>query len=200
MMRSIPLLLFITVCVTLLIGCEDNSTSDNAEATNQEITGEIYDTGKFRVLIPDGWTAFPIADVFADAPGTVNTSCVNIIKDGESDRDVHSKPYIRLTLYDSPEMLPSSGKEFLTGVEDVGPMQLGDHIWSGYAGEDHFGGYNEKVLGKLASLLSQEGEVCFDATIRLSYSSRKQKITLEDRDVQAILASAELSDSASAIK
>lgn len=80
----------------MLVGCHGTGDTDAAMDTDTEITGEIYDTGELRALVPDGWAAFPIPDVFADEPDAVKTSCFHIIKGGVSDRDIHAKPYIRL--------------------------------------------------------------------------------------------------------
>jgi len=158
----------------------DSSASDSAAVT---VPGEIYSTGEFQALVPEGWTAFPIADAFSD-DNTVDTSCVNIIKGGESDMDVFYKPYIRLDYYgpDTDMLKPSS--EWYENVEDIDTMQLGEYSWSGFTGTD---GY-----GKMAVLWAEKEDFQYQATICLEIEGKS--IGVEDADIQAILASVAPSD------
>lgn len=197
MKKILALLLAAAMCAAMLTGCggddksKENGKPDSGETgtsttTNPakpEVPGEMYDTGEFRALVPDGWAAFPITDVFSD-DNAADTSCFNIIKDGTSDLDLFSKPYVRFDYYgpDTQMMKPSS--EWYENVEEVAPMQLGSHSWSGFTGED---GY-----GKMAVLWAEEGDIQYQATIWLEVEDKK--ITLDDKDVQAILASVEPSD------
>lgn len=177
-------------------GCCSDNPVNTGELTEEptEVEGVFYDTGEFRALVPNGWMAFPISNVFAEESGAVKTSCFYIIKDGTSDRDVSSKPYIRLEYCGPDTRMTEPDDALLTNVEEVTPMQLGEHSWSGFTGEDRFGSYGKKVIGRIACLWAEEGEIQFEADIRLEFNGQKQKISLEDKDLQAILASVELSD------
>lgn len=193
--QRIPaLLLVVALCAVMLVGCHGNGDPDGARDTNTEITGEIYDTGELRALVPDGWAAFPIPDVFADEPDAVKTSCFHIIKDGASDRDIHAKPYIRLECLESGVQIADPDPALDKNLEDVGPLDLGGHSWSGYVCEDCFGGYGKPVIGKMAVLYTEDGNTLYEAVIRLEFNGQKGKISLEDRDVQAILASVQSSN------
>ena len=154
----------------------------------------FYDTGKLRALVPEGWAAFPVPDVFADEPGKMKTSCFYIIKGGTSDSDVHSKPYVMLEYYGSDIPVTEPDEVLFANVEEVSSMQIGERIWNGYVGEDLSGGYGNAVIGRMASLWTVENGVYLTATIRLEFDGQKDKISLEDKELQAILASVELSD------
>ena len=185
------------MCAAVFTGCEGPDAPvpiENSENNSLEVTGEMYDTGAFRALVPEGWTAFPIPDVFADEPDAVKTCCFHIIKDGTSAQDVHSKPYIQLEYYGPDTPMPEPDREQLKNVEDVAPLQLGAHTWIGFIGEDYFGGYGKGTIGRIACLWAEEGNIQYQAVIRLAFNGQKQKITLEDEDLQAILSSVELSD------
>ncbi len=175
-------------------GKPDASMSTKPDATAPEVSGEIYDTGELRALVPDGWAAFPIPDVFADEPDAVKTSCFHIIKDGISERDIHAKPYIRLECLEPDAQIAEPDPTLDKNAEDVGPLVLGDHSWSGYVCEDCFGGYGKPVIGKMAVLWTRVGNVGYEAVIRLEFNGQKEKISLEDSDVQAILASVQSSE------
>ena len=168
--------------------------STEPDTTASEITGEIYDTGELRALVPDGWAAFPIPDVFADEPDAVKTSCFHIIKGGVSDRDIHAKPYIRLECLEPGVQIADPDPALEKNVEDVGPLNLGGYSWNGYVFEDCFGGYGKPVIGKMAVLWTEAGSTRYEAVIRLEFNGQKGKISLEDDDVQAILASVQSSN------
>ena len=175
-------------------GKPDTSVSTEPDTTASEITGEIYDTGELRALVPDGWAAFPIPDVFADEPDAVKTSCFHIIKGGVSDRDIHAKPYIRLEYLEPGVQSTDPDPALEKNVEDVGPLNLGGYSWNGYVFEDCFGGYGKPVIGKMAVLWTEAGSTRYEAVIRLEFNGQKEKISLEDDDVQAILASVQSSN------
>lgn len=175
-------------------GKPDTSVSTKPDTMVPEVSGEIYDTGELRALVPDGWAAFPIPDVFADEPDTVKTSCFHIIKDGTSERDIHAKPYIRLECLEPDAQIADPDPALDKNVEDVGPLNLGGYSWSGYVCEDCFGGYWKPVIGKMAVLWTEAGSTRYKAVIRLEFNGQKEKISLEDDDVQAILASVQFSE------
>lgn len=73
-------------------------------------------------------------------------------------------------------------------------MDLGGHSWSGYVCEDCFGGYGKPVIGRMAVLCAEADGTRYEAVIRLGFNGQEGKISLEDRDVQAILASVQSSE------
>ena len=209
MKKLLALLLAFSMIAVMFAGCEDgdkpedttakpDSTQSNSSQTdttaatdpvvhNPDVAGEVYDTGEFMALVPEGWAAFPITDVFSD-DSAADTSCFNIIKDGTSDLDLFSKPYVRLDYYGPDTMMMKPSSEYYENVQDVAPVQLGDHLWSGFIGED---GY-----GKSAVLWLEEGNIQYQAIIWLEVEGKT--ISLDDPDVQAILASVAPSDGSAA--
>lgn len=173
MKKVLATLLATALCAAMLAGCSGSG--------KPKVTGEMYDTGAFRALVPGGWAAFPITDVFSDEHAA-DTSCFNIIKDGASDLDLFSKPYVRLDYYGPDTQMMKPSRENYENVEEVAPMQLGTHSWSGFTGEDGYG-------GRSAILWAEEGDIQYQAVIWLEAGN--EKITLDDEDVQAILASVE---------
>jgi len=197
MKKTIALLLAILMCAAMLSGCSNEeppkedtpkaSDSEKTESVTPTVPGKMYDTGAFSALVPEGWAAFPITDVFSE-DDAADPTCFNIIKGGQSDLDLFSKPYVRLDYYgpDTQMMKPSS--EYYENVEELDPMQLGSHSWSGFIGED---GY-----GKSAILWAEEGNIEYQAIVWLEIEN--EKISIKDTDVQAILASVVPSDGTAA--
>lgn len=184
MKKGFALVLTVIMCMILLSGCgKEKQDVTKQDAVKPDVPGTMYDTGEFKALVPEGWAAFPITDAFSE-DHAVDTSCFNIIKEGTSDLDLFSKPYVRLDYYGPDTMMMTPDSEYYENVEDVKPMQLGAHSWSGFIGED---GY-----GKSAVLWTEEGDIQYQAIIWLEVEGKT--ITLEDKDVQAILASVEPSD------
>lgn len=186
--------LVIALCAVTPAGCHGDKDTDTACDTTEEITGGIYDAGELHALVPDGWAAFPIPDVFAGEPDAVKTSCFHIIKGGLSEKDLHTKLYIRLELHRSDGQMTAPDPALYKNIEDAGPLDLGGHSWSGYVCEDCFGGYGKPVIGRMAVLCAEADGTRYEAVIRLGFNGQEGKISLEDRDVQAILASVQSSE------
>lgn len=198
-MRKLLVLLMAFAMVTaMLAGCEgnvkpgetakpDSSQTNTADAIDPKVPGEIYDTGEFRALVPEGWKAFPITDVFSDE-NAADATCFNIIKGGTSDLDLFSKPYVRLDYYGPDTMMMKPSSEYYENVQEIAPLQLGSHIWNGFVGEDAY--------GKSAILWLEEGDIQYQAIIWLEVDNTV--ISLDDEDVQAILASVQPSDGSAA--
>lgn len=191
--KTVLPLFVLSLFIVALVGCRQDPEIDAAADTSTEITGEIYDSGSLRTFVPDGWAAFPEPDVFAAEPDAVKSSCFHVIMGGTDYGDLHSKPYVSLELCGPDEQPTALDPEFNKDIESVGPLELGNRIWSGYVFYDCFGGYGKNVIGKMAILWSESDDVCFRAVLRLEFNGQEEKITMEDRDVQAILSHVELS-------
>ncbi|MBR5284189.1 MAG: hypothetical protein IKU27_03990 [Clostridia bacterium] len=193
MKRFLALLLSLMFCLSLLAACGDKETPQTSEtpdppaAAAPEVPGTIYDTGTFCALVPEGWAAFPISDVFSET-NAEDPTCFNIIKGGESDLDLFSKPYVRLDYYGPDTMMMKPSSEYYENVEEIDAMQLGSHCWNGFIGEDAY--------GKSAILWLEEGDLQYQAIIWLEIEN--EKISVDDEDVRAILASVAPSDGTTA--
>ena len=163
---------------------QGNSTQDtskegsDAVPAEAAIVGEEYDTGNFKVVVPNGWKHFPQHDMFSDDKNALNPNMLQIAKGAESELDVFSKPSITIT-YSGPDSDLSLIKDVYDNVEDMEDVVTGDHTWKVFRGESS--GY------KIFMLFEDQGKIQYQAYI--IYEAGNDKIDLNDADVQAILSS-----------
>lgn len=167
------------LCVALLVGCHQGDSLSQ----EKPVTGEMYDTGQFQILVPEPWKAIPIQDPFA-AGRPVMTDCVFLRKGGESDWKVTEKPYIRIDCYGAGEWENQPPDESLyRNVEQLPPMELGGLLWEGYTADNYQG---KAKIGSQAVLWTEDGIYTYQALVW--FKSGGDSISLDDGDVQAILA------------
>lgn len=145
---------------------------------------KIYDTGQFCALLPPGWTAFPVEDVFSDTPGAVKADRIHIIRGGTKVSDVKTNIYIILQYYGPGEPVEEPDPGGLQDTWTIAPFQTGEHLWYGFAGTDIQG---RARLGTSAVLWTQEGEHGYVVAFPLEFNN--QTLSLEDPELLAILAS-----------
>ncbi len=200
--KVIALLLALVLCTAMLVGCagdkEDktdegkNNTSDvtdegknNTEnvtdegknnTSNETAKGETYDAGNVSVLVPDGWKAFPVTDVFEEYDGEYDPTAVQVCKGGEEEWDIFTKPYMQINYYPDNSMYVSS--DWYDNVVELEPMQIGGYTWNGFTGTS---------LDYPMAVLYTDGDVQIQVSITLENTDGK--ISLDDADVQAIIAS-----------
>lgn len=139
MKKLITLLLALSM-LFCLIACGDNG-GENSEKTNntlEQITGETYDAGNVSVLVPDGWKAFAVADIWSEEENATDPDQINIVKGGESEFDLLSKPYIQVIHYE-PESMMVPSKDFYENAADLDPITSGSLTWEGFSGEGLLG-------------------------------------------------------------
>ena len=141
--------------------------------------GEFYDTDNFKVLVPDGWKAFPQHDVFNDDPKAMNPNILQICKGASSDMDLFSKPLITVNYAGKSTTMMAPSKAFYDNVEDMADVTTGEHVWSAYS--------CESMGQKMYMLFEDQGVIQFQAAV--AYETSGGSISLDDADVQAILAS-----------
>ena len=66
-MKKIAALLLALAMVLCLVACGEKAPE--APATPDEVKGKTHDTGAFTVLIPEGWLAVPVGDMWTDEDG-----------------------------------------------------------------------------------------------------------------------------------
>ena len=162
---------------------EPSAANEEPSATG-EIKGELYDAGNVTVFVPEGWKAFPQADVFSDEEGAVNPDVLRVCKGGETDWDLFSKPNIQINYWGPSVTGMLTDKDWYDNAEDIDPITTGEHNWIGYKGES--------LGSKLIILFEDLGNIQYQAT--LWYETDGGSISLEDPDVLAILASPFASD------
>ena len=199
MKKELAIFLAGILCLTLLAGCKEKTpeptTGKPAESTaattqNQptsgnapQLQGEWFDAGNVQTLVPEGWKAFPQKDVFAEDPDATDPDVLCICKDGQTDLDLLTKPFVRIDYYGPDTQMMGGLKDFYSNVEDLEPMQLGPYTWTGFTTTDY---------GLMAVLTAEDGDHQYQASVYLDVSGIK--ISLEDGDVQAILANVKPSD------
>lgn len=185
MKKILALLLAALMCVSLLAACGENNNSgnsDNGNSGNSGVNGQTFDAGKVSVLVPDGWKGLAVTDILSDVEGAVKDNSVNIVKGGESDIDLLSKPYINVVYYgpDSIMLSPEDSKGFYDNVVDVDDMTIGSYTWHAYTCDSY--GYKYYILWT--------GEDNADQfQVSVLYESTGGSFSFDDADVQAIIAS-----------
>lgn len=193
--KLLALLLVLLLTVGMFAGCggkgeiaddpavKPGGASDGSPDT-PSVEGSTYDTGDFQALVPTGWKAFPQHDLFNDDPDAMDATALNICKGGTDDFDLYTKPNIYIK-YNGPDgTLMEPDKDWYDDVADLAPLTTGSHNWTGFSG-DSFG-------SRLIILFEDLGAVQLQVTIY--YDTTGGKISLDDEDVQAILASIEITD------
>ena len=72
MKKVFVLMLALMICLTFLAGCGSkepaatDSQDTNAQAAQTEISGDVFDAGEVSALVPAGWKAFAVPDVFSE--------------------------------------------------------------------------------------------------------------------------------------
>ena len=159
--KLMALLLALVLCTAMLAGC--GGDKEEAPKTADEVKGETYDAGIVSALVPNGWKAFPVSDMFDEY-------------DGENEFDLFTKPYVQINYYPDTSMYVSS--DWYDDVVDLEAKQIGNYTWNGFTCNN---------MGYPTAVLYTDGDVQIQITMILE--NEGNKIALEDADVQAIIAS-----------
>lgn len=193
MKKLIALLLALTMVVCFAAcGGEEGGTnapdnggsnvSDNNETNKPaEVSGETYDAGNVSVLVPDGWKAFPVSDMWSDEENATDPDQVNVVKGGESEFDLLTKPYIQVVHYGPESTMMTPSKDFYADAADVASITTGSLTWQGFS-----------AVGLLDSsmIILWTGEAeGHQYQVTVFDKTDDGQIALTDADVQAILGS-----------
>lgn len=177
---ALLLTLAMVLCLAACGGGEKISDGGSAGKTPDKITGETYDAGNVSALVPDGWKAFPVTDMWSDDANATDPDQLNIVKGGETEFDMLSKPYIQIVHYEPGSMMVPS-KDYYDSAADVEPITTGDLTWEGFS-----------AVGMLESSFIIMWTTNADGhqfQINIYDKTSEGTITLNDADVQAILES-----------
>lgn len=181
MKKLIALLLVLVMPLTFAACGSDeetpNSGNDDAPAA---ITGETYNAGKVSALVPTGWKAFPVMDMWSDDPNANDPDQMNIVKGGETDFDILTKPYIQIVHYE-PESMMVPSKDFYDGAQDVAPITAGSLTWEGFSAKD--------FLDNSLIILWTTNAAGHQFQLNIFNETDAGKFELTDADVLAILES-----------
>ena len=190
-MKKLFALLLVLAMLLCLVACGDESeslpkdgTSGSEENNDPVVSAETYDTGSFSVLVPAGWKAIPVTDIWAEEEGVLDPTALNICKGGETDWDLFSKPYVRIDYYGEDTTMGKPDKEWYDDGVDLEPFTTGSYEWTGFSAT---------TLGiPIIVLWTEDGVHQYQITV---YTDQDEgKISITDADVQAILESIALSN------
>ena len=173
----------IALCVLMVFSLTACRDEESPKSKKDKIRGEYFDAGNVKAFVPEGWKAFPVMDAFADEE--VDPDALLIIKGGETDLDIFTKPYLRIDFYGENNQMMGGLEDFYDETQPVEPMALGTHLWQGFTTTDYD--------GVMAILWSEEDPLQFQVSIQLELEDG-QKISLQDKEVQKILESIAASD------
>lgn len=174
MKKVIVSLLAVLMCLAVFAGCGSSGTQGDPE-----VSGETFDGGNVSALVPDGWMAFHGTDVFGDYEEGYDPNVIQICKGAKSELDMFSKPYMQINYYGADTTMMTPGKEWYDDTADLEPMNLGNYTWNGFTGVS--------MEYPIAILWTEDGDAQFQISIWLEMEDGK--ISLDDADVQAIIAS-----------
>lgn len=169
----------ILMAALLLLGLCACGEKDEKPADPSEVKGETYDAGEVSALVPEGWKAFPVTDLFDEYDGDYDPTAIQIAKGAESEWDLFTVPYIQINYYgpDSWGMMMDSS--FYDETEDLEPMTLGSYKWTGFNVIDEE--YPQTILW------AEDGDI--QIQVMMNLGTGKDAISVSDPEVQAIVAS-----------
>lgn len=188
MKKWIAILLALTMLAGLLAACgqeetpapQNNATEGNHAAEAPQVNGETFDVGNYTVLVPEGWKAFPVQDFWSDDANAVDADQINIVKGGETDLDVLTKPLVQIAHY-APDFTLLSAKDYYENAEDVAPITAGGITWEGFSAED--------LMGSPVVILTATAPDGHQYQASVFYQTDAGAFQLTDNDFLAILSS-----------
>lgn len=167
------------LALTMLLCLAACGGGEKTPADPSQVTGETYNAGKVSVLVPNGWKAFPVTDMWSEDPNATDPHKVNIIKGGDSELDMLSCPYIMVIHYEPGSFIvPTS--DFYDNVTNLDPITTGSLTWEGFSA-DSFG---TQIINMWATNAAGH-----HFQLNIFPKASKGEIALTDADVQALLAS-----------
>lgn len=183
MKRMIAFIVAMILCMSMLAACggsNKDAASNDGEAAQEEIKGEVFDAGNVSALVPKGWAAFPVSDIWSDEEGAMDPDQVNICKGGESDWDLLSKPYIAIIYYGEDEELFAPDSSWYDNPTDIDDIKLSNLTWKGFTADS---------LGVPMAILWADDGAGNEYQANIVLKTDDSEISLEDSDVLAILES-----------
>ena len=180
-MKKIAALLLVLAMVLCMVAC-GGEKEPAAPASPAEVKGQSHDTGSFTALIPDGWLAVPVADMWSDDPDAINPSALQVVKGGKSEWDLLTKPYIQINHYDPNTEMMEPWKDMYDGAVDLAEFTTGSLTWKGFTAKD--------LLGNDMMVLWTAGDAAGNQyQLTVIPKTDDGESTLQDADVLALLGS-----------
>lgn len=163
------LLLTLTAC-----GKKADDPQNGSEPTGGLLEIGLYSSGTFTASVPEGWYAMAVYDMY----GNPISSRLRLVKGDGDEMEYGDFPHIEVS-YFSPDFYPEHDEP--NDYEDVIMMDaltFGDKTFTGFSGM--------KNRQKMIHLWCEAEKTQFTVTILVN--GVEDSVTLEDADVQAILA------------
>ena len=139
----------------------------------------VFDSGKFRVTVPDGWAAFS----GADSDGNPTPKKVLIYKGISHETDIFTHVGITVCFFGKEDYYLSP-KHFYDDIVDLESVPIGHYTWEGYTCTSL--GYPYTMLD------TRQGGRVFQVMILMK--NGEHVISLEDSDVRSIIESLAVSE------
>lgn len=174
-MKKLVVVLMSVLLVFSLAACGDGGNGGNGGA----VKGETVDTTVFSVLVPDGWKSFNTSDIFDEYTDLgYDPNGLNIYKGAESDWDMFTCPGLNISYFGPDTTMLAPDKAWYEGAEDLESFTTGAYTWQGFTYT--IGDYGMGVIWTDSPI---------QLTVSIVLSSSNGSISIDDADVQAILAS-----------
>lgn len=167
----------LALSLVLIMGLGFAACGEKPPASADEVKGEIYDTGVFTVMVPEGWLAVPGSDLFDEYEGDSDPTTVGIYKGAKNELDAYSTPGVTI-IWNDPDKELIDPSLLYDNVEKLDPVTTGSYTWDAFQGES---------IGSPIAVLTTESPAVLQANLYLENGGKK--ISLEDAEVQAILGS-----------
>ena len=134
----------------------------------------IFDSGRFRVTVPDGWMAF----CGTDSGGKITPKKVHIYKGVSLQTDIFTHVGITVCFFGKDDYFLSP-KHFYENVVDMEPITIGRYTWNGYTCTS---------LGYPYIMLDTEKDG-YIFQVMILMKNGEHGISLDDTDVRLIIGS-----------
>lgn len=128
MMKKLFALMLAILMLMSLAACGGEEGGKKAEPTE-------YNAGNVKVMVPGGWKAFQVKDIFGDDPNGADPDKINVVKGGKSETDLFTCPYIQISHNDPSVTMVPPTKDFYDNAEDLDPITAGGMTWTGFQAE-----------------------------------------------------------------
>ena len=190
-MKKIIAIMLVLTMLFALVACgekepeETNAPETEAPAVDDggsdpsAISGEVFNTGSFTALVPTGWKAFALDDIWSEDPGVTDPTKLQIVKDGTSEFDVLTKAYIQIDYFGPEKDMLVPASDWYEEVTELEPVVIGELTWNGFSAVS--GGNPMTLL-----YAGEAGEPQYQAVL---WCRDENIISATDADVIAILES-----------
>ena len=139
----------------------------------------IFDSGRFCVVVPEGWMAF----CGTDSGGKVTPKKVHIYKGISVQTDIFTHAGITVCFFGKEDYYLSP-KHFYENIVDMEPLPIGPYTWNGYTCTSF--GYPYTMLD------TEKDGYIFQVMILMK--NGEHGISLDDTDVRRIIGSLALAE------